>query len=100
MKARLISLDYHVPQCDTSVNGSPVVIGHAADVDIRLEDDSIAEHHCRIVADGDHWIVSDLGTVHGTRVNRSRITQSVLRPGDELSVGAMTFLVEAAPANG
>ena len=99
MKARLISLDYHVPQCDTSLDTFPTMIGHAADADVCLDDHSIAGHHCRIVCDGEQWIVSDLGTVHGTRVNGSRISEAALRPGDELGVGMMSFLVEGIPDN-
>ncbi len=95
MKANLISLDYRVPRCDTRLSKFPAVIGHAPDADIRLDDHSVADHHCRIVSQDDHWVVSDLGTVHGTRVNNSRITESVLTPGDVLGVGMMTFLVEA-----
>jgi len=95
MNANLISLDYRVPQCDTRLNKFPAVIGHAADADIRLDDHSVADHHCRIVSQGDHWIVSDLGTVHGTCVNHSRITEAILTPGDVLGVGMMSFLVEA-----
>jgi pSer/pThr/pTyr-binding forkhead associated (FHA) protein len=94
MKARLVSLDYHVPQCDTTLNAFPVVIGHAADSGIRLDDPSVAERHCQITCVDNGLAVSDLGTVHGTFVNSVRITESVLRPGDELAIGMMTFLVE------
>ena len=96
MKARLVSLDYHVPQCNTSLNAFPVIIGHAPDAGIRLDDPSIAERHCEINADEDGLTVSDLDTVHGTFVNSARVTQSILQPGDELAVGMMTFLVEPA----
>jgi pSer/pThr/pTyr-binding forkhead associated (FHA) protein len=95
MEAKLISLDYRVPQCDTRLNGSPVVIGHAADAGIQLDDLSVSEHHCQIEAEGDHFLVRDLGSVHGTYVNGARVSQSPLRPGDELSVGMMTFLLRA-----
>ena len=94
MKCRLISLDYDMPLCDASIGAESAVIGHAADADIRLDATSIAEHHCRIVSEGDHWIVSDLGTVHGTFVNGAKIEESILRPGDELAIGLLTFLVQ------
>ena len=92
MRARLISLDYLVPRCDTSLDALPVMIGHAKDADIRLDDYSVADYHCRIDAIGDELIVSDLGTVHGTFVNNVRITAALLHHGDELAVGLTTFL--------
>ena len=94
MKARLVSLDYHVPQCDTSLRTFPVVIGHAPDAAIRLDDQSVGDHHCRITSAGNGLVVSDLGSVHGTFVNGSRITESILKPGDEFGVGMVTFLIQ------
>jgi pSer/pThr/pTyr-binding forkhead associated (FHA) protein len=88
----LISLDYLVPHCDTSLEAFPAVIGHAKDADIRLDDYSVAEYHCRIDSAGDELVVSDLGTVHGTFVNNARVTEAVLRHGDELAIGLTTFL--------
>jgi pSer/pThr/pTyr-binding forkhead associated (FHA) protein len=97
MRARLISLDYLVPHCDTCLNTFPVVIGQAADAGIYLSDQSIADHHCRIDCAGNELFVTDLGSVHGTFVNGSPISESVLTTGDELAVGMMTFLVQAEP---
>jgi pSer/pThr/pTyr-binding forkhead associated (FHA) protein len=42
----------------------------------------------------DRLVVTDLGSVHGTFVNGSRITESILSAGDELGIGMMTFLVQ------
>jgi pSer/pThr/pTyr-binding forkhead associated (FHA) protein len=94
MRAKLISLDYLVPQCDTSLDVVPLVIGHAHNADICLDDYSVADYHCRIDSVGDELVVSDLGSVHGTFVNGARIADSVLNHGDELAIGLMTFLVD------
>ncbi len=96
MRARLVSLDYYVPLCDTSLDALPVVIGQAEDAEIRLDDFSVADYHCRVSATDDGLTVTDLDTVHGTYVNGTRVTESVLTPGDELSIGMMTFLVQPA----
>jgi pSer/pThr/pTyr-binding forkhead associated (FHA) protein len=93
MKARLISLDFHVPQCDTGLKAFPVVVGHDADAGIRLDDPSVAGCHCQIDVVDNHLTVRDLGTVHGTFVNGIRVTESILNPGDKLAIGMMTFLV-------
>jgi pSer/pThr/pTyr-binding forkhead associated (FHA) protein len=94
MRAKLISLDYLVPQCDTNLDVFPIVIGHANNADIRLDDYTVADYHCRLDSTGDELVVSDLGSVHGTFVNGARIMESVLNHGDELAVGLMTFLID------
>jgi len=88
----LISLDYLVPRGDTSLDALPVVIGQAKNADVRLDDYSVADYHCRIELVDDEVIVSDLGTVHGTFVNGVRVAEAILRHGDELAVGLTTFL--------
>lgn len=97
MPARLISLDYLVPDCDTNLVKFPVLIGRAAESQIRLDDYSISNHHCEIDYEGDGLVVRDLGSVHGTFVNATRVAESRLMPGDELAVGMMTFLVLGDP---
>jgi len=59
-----------------------------------LDDRSVSEHHCQIGWSREGIMVRDLGSLHGTFVNGSRITRSTRAPGDELAVGMMTFLVE------
>jgi pSer/pThr/pTyr-binding forkhead associated (FHA) protein len=94
MKAELISLNYHVPACDTTLRDFPVIIGRGRGADIRLEDHSVCDYHCRIdLVDGE-LTVTDLGSLHGTCVNSSQITESPLRHGDELAIGMLSFLVQ------
>jgi pSer/pThr/pTyr-binding forkhead associated (FHA) protein len=97
MPASLISLDYHVPRCDTTLADFPVVFGSGMDVQIRLADQSISPHHCEIDLTKGGLVVRDLGSVHGTFVNGTRIRESALLPGDELALGMLTFLVQECP---
>jgi pSer/pThr/pTyr-binding forkhead associated (FHA) protein len=94
MNAELISLNYHVPQCDTSLCDFPVTIGRAADVEIHLDDHSVSNYHCRINEVDGRLTVLDLGSVHGTCVNSSLITEATLKPGDVLAIGMLSFLVQ------
>ena len=76
MQIRLISLDYQAPQLEMDLDGIAIVIGHATDVEIRLQDPTVSEHHCRIERLGGSLRVCDLGSVHGTYVNGSRVTEA------------------------
>ena len=91
MKTRLVSLDYEVPACGTGLSSLPVLIGSGPDAEIRLNDHTVSHCHCRIDQIDGAFSVHDLGSVHGTFVNGTRITESPLMPGDVLSVGLRSF---------
>ena len=94
MTSRLVSLDYDVPACDTSLARLPVVIGREVDVGIRLNDHTVSRWHCRIEQIDEMFVVCDLGSVHGTFVNGTRVNESPLMPGDVLSVGVLSFVLQ------
>ena len=64
-----------------------VSIGTRGDNDIVLDDDTVSREHCRVVQEGDHYILEDLGSTNGTYVNSVRIRQAFLEPGAVLGVG-------------
>ena len=99
MSVRLMSLDYSVPECAHSLIEFPILIGRAADSQIRLDDHSVSNRHCEIDYFNGSMVVRDLDTVHGTFVNGARIGESELKPGDELAVGMLTFLVQNVPTD-
>jgi pSer/pThr/pTyr-binding forkhead associated (FHA) protein len=96
MQTRLVSLDYRVPACDTSLAGLPVVMGSGPDAGIRLNEHTVSRRHCRIEEIDGKLSVRDLGSVHGTFVNGARIDESSLMPGDVLSVGVLSFFLQCA----
>jgi pSer/pThr/pTyr-binding forkhead associated (FHA) protein len=99
MKAQFVSLDCQVPACDTSLSRLPVVVGSGPDATIRLLDHSISPSHCRIEQIDGEWVVSDLGSLHGTFVNGDQITQAALKPGDTRGIGMLTFFLRYTQAD-
>jgi pSer/pThr/pTyr-binding forkhead associated (FHA) protein len=67
--------------------------------DLRLQDDTVSRRHCRVwwSADGGWYMVEDLGSSNGTRLNGQRISSSQLQDGDVLQIGKQTleFKLEA-----
>ncbi|WP_173079076.1 DUF1707 and FHA domain-containing protein [Phytohabitans rumicis] len=64
------------------------VIGRDTHCDLRLTDDSVSRRHAMLTSVDGQWMVVDLGSTNGTRVNGWRLqVQTPLRPGDVLDLG-------------
>lgn len=72
--------------------------GRHPDSDIFLDDITVSRRHAEIIRAEDRYRVRDAGSLNGTYVNRERIEESVLEPGDVLQVGKykLHFLVAGA----
>jgi len=69
-----------------------VVVGRDESCQIRLATNQISRQHCRLVCEGDHVVVHDLGSRNGTLINDVAINgKAELQPGDILRVGPITF---------
>jgi predicted component of type VI protein secretion system len=76
------------------------IVGRQTDCTIRIPDSGISRHHCELtVADG-KVLLRDMGSSNGTFVNRVKVTQAELGPGDLISVGNIVFVVriDGSPA--
>lgn len=80
--------------------GSPItldkpimLIGRHQECDISLQTSSkVSRRHCCIVQVGDRYVLRDLGSMNGIRVNGHRIVETELCPGDEVAVADICFL--------
>jgi hypothetical protein len=69
-------------------------LGRHDDCVIRIKSSQVSRRHCELLEAGGKLSVRDLGSSNGTFVNGKRITgQQTLKPGDELTVGAVTLRV-------
>jgi pSer/pThr/pTyr-binding forkhead associated (FHA) protein len=57
------------------------------DSTIVLADPNVSRNHAEIRPQGDGYVVVDLGSTNGTRVNGVKVTQHELRDGDEVVFG-------------
>ena len=69
-----------------------LVIGRGPECVLILEDAGISTTHARLTMEGGSWIITDLDSSNGTYVNDEEISTSTLEHGDEVIVGASTFL--------
>jgi predicted component of type VI protein secretion system len=71
----------------TLPDGSNVTLGRISDNVIQIEDASVSSHHAEIIATGKQYILKDLDSTNGTRVNDQPFTQGTLRDGDHIRFG-------------
>jgi pSer/pThr/pTyr-binding forkhead associated (FHA) protein len=64
-----------------------VTLGRVSDNVIQIEDASVSSHHAEIIATGKQYILKDLDSTNGTRVNDQPFTQGTLRDGDHIRFG-------------
>src|SRR3954451_8992403 len=69
----------------------PSTIGRGRDTAVILPHPLVSRNHCELYEADGQLMVRDLGSLNGTFVNNERITESVLAPGELLTVGTVTF---------
>jgi Protein of unknown function (DUF3662)/FHA domain len=72
-------------------------LGRSRECEIVVEDPNVSRQHAELRPRGGAWVISDLGSTNGTRVNGRTINgPEVVQPGDEIEVGSslITFELE------
>lgn len=87
--------------------GSPIaldkpimLIGRNQSCDISLQTSSkVSRRHCCIVQCGRKYLMRDLGSMNGVRVNTHRVVEIELQPGDHVAIADIqfTFRVDEPP---
>jgi FHA domain/Domain of unknown function (DUF1707) len=74
-----------------------VTLGRARDCDCVLADPSVSRRHAELRREGERWLLRDLGSRNGTRVNGVRLLdEAEVGPGDRVSFGDARFQFGAA----
>jgi predicted component of type VI protein secretion system len=71
------------------------VLGRSRECDVQIEDPNVSRRHAEVRPSGGSWIVRDLGSTNGIKVNGRRVSDAQsLRPGDRIEVGRSTLTFE------
>ena len=71
----------------TVLSGSRVLIGRSRDCDVMLDDPNISRRHAELRRENGQWVVADLASTNGVKVNGRRVQEAPLSPGDEITLG-------------
>ena len=74
----------------------PTVLGRNSDCTVPLADPRASRRHAEIRATADGFLVVDLDSMNGTKVNGVPVREHVLHDGDEIAVGATVMRFEAS----
>jgi hypothetical protein len=86
---------------ETIIIRRPVVtIGRALDNDVIIDSAEVSRHHARIEYRDGQFRVQDLNSTNGTGVNGRPANNSVIAPGDQLTLGTVGLEFLAYPTPG
>src|SRR5476651_1453763 len=71
---------------------TPLTIGREEGNILRLNDERVSRFHAKVQIDDDDYILTDLESTNGTRVNGTTVQIRRLRIGDKVGVGRSVLL--------
>jgi DNA-binding winged helix-turn-helix (wHTH) protein len=84
-----------------AVGPNESVLGRSLDADIRFDVPGVSRRHARIVVNGEHVALEDLGSQNGTYLRGERISgRATLVDGDEVRLGPVSIVFRRVSADG
>ena len=79
-----------------TIGDDPVTIGRMPECEVMLSDQNVSRRHAEVRRQNGEFVVVDLGSTNGTRVNGAGIRERRLADGDEITVGSSTLRFETS----
>lgn len=76
-----------------------VVIGRSVGCNLRLDDSEVSRHHARITHDGQHFVLKDLHSANGTKINGLPTDEQILANGDTLQCGSSVIALQSTESS-
>ena len=92
--ARLTIVDGKDAGKNIEITKDEILAGRSLDNDFVISDISVSRKHFKITKENNRFIVKDLGSGNGIKINGSKTTSAELSDGDIISVGARQIKFE------
>lgn len=79
-----------------TIGETPITFGRRRESSVVISSGRASRSHAEIRYEGDRYVLHDLGSRNGTRVNGNGVTSHVLQPGDLIAIGDEIFRFEAS----
>jgi pSer/pThr/pTyr-binding forkhead associated (FHA) protein len=76
------------------IDAERTLIGRDKTAEIRLTETSVSRKHATIERRGPQWVITDGGSANGTFLDDVQVAEGVLKNGQTLRLGAVSFKVE------
>ncbi len=73
---------------------SPLIVGRRDSCDISLQFSNISGKHCELTFKDGFWVLRDLDSTNGVKVNGERTLKKVLHDGDKITIGKRTYTIK------
>ena len=91
MEAKLVVVGGEAPEGEYALS-LPIIVGRSRTADIKLGHPLVSRKHCEMYEAEGQLVVRDLGSLNGTFVGESRISDATfLPPGSTVTIGSVTF---------
>jgi len=80
-----------------ALDGGAVTVGRSRSCSLTLSDANASKEHLRIEWSGEGYLLTDLGSRFGTRVNGQPASSAQLRPLDRIGIGDTVLIFESEP---
>ncbi|MBN2712036.1 MAG: FHA domain-containing protein [Planctomycetes bacterium] len=78
------------------ISGREVILGRGKQCNIVVQDKSLSRQHCMIIRGADGYVIKDMNSANGTRLNGAKIgTPQPLLTGDLINIGKTRILFVA-----
>lgn len=71
-----------------------LTMGRRESCDIRLNFPNVSGMHCELVYRDGYWIVKDMGSTNGIKVNGVRVQKKILHPGDTITIAKRSYTID------
>ncbi len=87
--AKLVIISEEMKDRVFELTDDKVTVGRLPDNHILLDENAISSHHAELTRKGDDYVLRDLNSTNGTRVNGQRIVETRLYHGDTVNFGQL-----------
>lgn len=71
-----------------------LVLGRRESCDVCLRFPNVSGRHCELSFKDGFWIIRDLDSTNGIRVNDNKVVKKLLHPGDNITIASRTFTIQ------
>jgi FHA domain/Domain of unknown function (DUF1707) len=83
-----------VPRLTVPAWRTAIVVGRSNACDVRIDDPTVSRRHAELRRSPHGWLISDLGSLNGLRVNGLRVREAPIGAGDVIEVGGVRLVFE------